>query len=230
MEHLNNIDQIIWNIYAIILLYFLLGGIGFYIINRNKPSEIARKSYVKYFTYAIIINCLFFSIVVNPVVFRYLVVFIICIGIIELVKLFVQSGFQKRAFFILSLVVYCVLANGFYEFTGISSGLVLYSFLITSIFDSFSQITGQIWGKHKILPKISPHKTVEGVMGGAIIAILTSGIVAFAFLGDILASFYKRRYQVKDFSRLIPGHGGFLDRFDSLIASGAWVAIYFYLL
>jgi len=127
--------------------------------------------------------------------------------------------------------------------------LILFSFLVLSIFDSFSQITGQFFGKHKIIPKISPNKTVEGTLGGFIIAmgsgilmrdlylglswetiIMTTGIIIVAFCGDLIASLYKRKYNVKDYSKIIPGHGGFLDRFDSLIAGGAWTFIGYYLL
>jgi len=126
--------------------------------------------------------------------------------------------------------------------------LILFSFLVVSIFDSFSQISGQLWGKRKIMPVVSPGKTLEGLTGGAAVAIFSSvlfkglldirviyvilisaGIVLFAFTGDSSASFYKRRYGVKDFNDLIPGHGGFLDRFDSLIAGGAWMAFCNYL-
>ena len=57
---------------------------------------------------------------------------------------------------------------------------------------------------------------------------LSAGIVFFAFTGDVAASAYKRKYGVKNFSELIPGHGGILDRFDSLIAGGAWVALSVY--
>jgi phosphatidate cytidylyltransferase len=116
--------------------------------------------------------------------------------------------------------------------------------LILSIFDGFSQITGQLLGRTKLFPKISPNKTVEGLIGGALIALLSAlvfksliigtplkaillaaVIAVFAFAGDAAKSIYKRKYNVKDFSNLIPGHGGFLDRFDSLIAAGAGVAL-----
>jgi phosphatidate cytidylyltransferase len=55
--------------------------------------------------------------------------------------------------------------------------------------------------------------------------ILSSGILIFAFTGDMLSSWFKRSYGVKDFSEWIPGHGGFLDRFDSLIMAGAFMAL-----
>jgi phosphatidate cytidylyltransferase len=56
------------------------------------------------------------------------------------------------------------------------------------------------------------------------------GIATFAFFGDISASFIKRKFGVKDFSHLIPGHGGFLDRFDSLIFSGLFIYVIFFFL
>jgi phosphatidate cytidylyltransferase len=85
---------------------------------------------------------------------------------------------------------------------------------------------------------------VEGLIGGATVSVLSSlvfrniipadpgqalliasVVVLFAFGGDTAKSVFKRKYNVKDFSRIIPGHGGFLDRFDSLIAGGAGVAL-----
>jgi phosphatidate cytidylyltransferase len=121
---------------------------------------------------------------------------------------------------------------------------VLFAFLILSIFDGFSQVSGQLFGKTKLFPKISPNKTVEGLAGGALMAILSglvfknivpvsslkaiilsAIVVVFAFSGDALKSLYKRKYNVKDFGNLIPGHGGVLDRFDSLIAGGAGVTL-----
>ncbi len=235
----------IWNIYLIILAYFLLGGIGFYLINRKKDPLVARKSYTKFIVYFFIVNGLFFSITIEPVVFRYLAVVIAAVGVTELVRLFRISGYSRKSFFATSVVIFVLLALGFCFFATLNKNLILFTFLVLSIFDSFSQITGQLWGKKKILPHISPNKTLGGLVGGACVALasalllrklldvspvsllfLSAGIILFAFLGDVAASYYKRKYEVKNFNDLIPGHGGFLDRFDSLIAGGAWVALY----
>lgn len=234
MEHL---------IYSIILAYFILGGIGFYLINRNKAPEIARESYTKFGVYFIIINTLFFSITIEPVVFHYLAILIVAVGSFELILLFVKRKFQHTPFFVLSLVVFFILSAGLLVFSRTAENLILLTFLILSIFDSFSQISGQLFGKTKIMPNISPNKTWGGLIGGILISLIsgfllkslfrgtipqlflfTIGTVIFAFAGDVLASLYKRKYKVKDYSNLIPGHGGFLDRFDSLIAGGAWAA------
>lgn len=166
------------------------------------------------------------------------------VGTGEMIRIFWLSGFIKSSFFSISMLVYLFLCIGFYYFIRQDKALILFSFLILSIFDAFSQISGQLMGKHKILPKISPGKTREGLIGGALIAvassllltklieidylntaILASGIVLFAFMGDLTASLYKRNYEVKDFSGLLPGNGGFLDRFDSLIAGGTFIAL-----
>lgn len=234
----------IQTIYIIILSYFALGAIGFWFINRKKDRQTARKSWTKYITYFFIINILFLSIVYEPFVFRILGIVIVLVGLGEMIKLFWQAGFIKQQFRVLALLVYLALSSGFLAFCKLDNGLVLFTFLVLSIFDAFSQISGQIAGKRKLFPSISPGKTAEGLAGGAFFAIagslmfrsvyemevsssllLATGIVLFAFSGDFLASFFKRKFGVKDFSRLLPGHGGFLDRFDSLIAGGAFVAL-----
>lgn len=235
----------ICTIYIIILMYFILGAIGFFFINRRKEAHEARKNQTKLFTYFLIINIVFFSIVIQPAVFRYLAVIIILAGFLEIYSVFRRSGYSRKGFYVLSFIVFSIFSFGFYAFSLMEKELILYSFLILSVFDSFSQITGQIWGKTKLFPAISPNKTLEGLIGGAVIAALSAillrgllnadllfsvflvtGVLVFAFLGDIGTSYYKRNYNVKDFNNLIPGHGGFLDRFDSLIAGGAWVAAF----
>ncbi len=234
----------IWVIYSVILVYYLLGTVGIYFINRRKEPDIRHRAWVKHITYFIVTSIVFFSIGINPLAFRILAFLISIAGFLELLRLFKESGFAGKGFFSISIVIMTLLSLGFILFSMKEKGLVLFAFLILSIFDGFSQVSGQILGKTKLFPKISPNKTVEGLAGGALIAIvsglvfknivpvsslkaiiLATFVVVFAFSGDTFKSLYKRRYNVKDFSNLIPGHGGVLDRFDSLIAGGAGVTL-----
>lgn len=231
-------------IYIIILSYFVLGAFGFWYINRKKDRQTAQKSRIKFISYFFIIHILFFSIVFNSFIFSILSFLIVLAGLVEIIKLYRESGFRRKKFRVASMLLYILLCIGFLYFSRLDKNLILFTFLVISIFDAFSQISGQLFGKRKLFPEISPGKTVEGLVGGGVIAIassilikqlaatgssetllLAAGIVVFAFLGDMAASAYKRIFGVKDFSQLIPGHGGFLDRFDSLIAGGFFIAL-----
>lgn len=115
-------------------------------------------------------------------------------------------------------------------------------FIAAWITDTFAYFTGFFIGRHKLIPKISPKKTIEGAIGGiifCIIAFIIYGVILenaaqvevnfilFAFVGfimsiisqvgDLIASAIKRTYGIKDYSNLFPGHGGVLDRFDSIM-------------
>jgi len=116
---------------------------------------------------------------------------------------------------------------------------VIYIFLISMVTDTFALFTGKNVGKHKLAPKISPKKTVEGLIGGTLVGSFLSGLyfhvvvnpnlniflVIFITiclsllgqLGDLVFSFIKREHNQKDFSNIIPGHGGILDRLDNII-------------
>lgn len=236
--------EMIQTIYWVILGYFVLGGLGFYRINRGKPVGEARRSYTKFGVYFLIIHLLFFSMVMEPSWFSWLALFIIVGGAVELLRVFVRQGARSPRFFVLSVLLYAALSLGLWCFSRLEGGLVLFAFLVLSIFDSFSQISGQLFGKRKLAPRVSPQKTLGGLLGGTVVALLSSlwlrhlfgagvplalllslGTVFFAFWGDLAASWFKRWYGIKDFSAVLPGHGGLLDRFDSLLAGGAFVAL-----
>ena len=113
--------------------------------------------------------------------------------------------------------------------------LVLYILILTWTFDSFAYLFGSRYGRNKILPKISPKKSWEGFFGGYISTLIISFIlmnyqaklleeyiiIAFilpvtATVGDLIASYYKRKSNVKDYGKIIPGHGGIIDRLDAI--------------
>lgn len=120
---------------------------------------------------------------------------------------------------------------------GFYPGVLMGTFLIIWMFDSMAYVTGSSFGKHKICTKISPGKSWEGLIGGAVFAVLMGIlnavlfnlldiynwiiisllIVIFGTLGDFFESKLKREAGIKDSGIIMPGHGGMLDRFDSLL-------------
>lgn len=121
-------------------------------------------------------------------------------------------------------------------------GWFLFALLVTWMSDTFAYLVGRSIGKHRLIPRVSPNKTVEGAIGGLVAAGITGFVVVWlcglamhpviAFLlavilsvlgqlGDLFESQLKRRAGVKDSGTAIPGHGGFLDRIDALI----WVLL-----
>ena len=113
--------------------------------------------------------------------------------------------------------------------------------------DIFAYFTGYALGKHKLCPKISPKKTIEGSIGGIFGSMLLCGLFGWfvaggvyfvhtlaigalggviSQAGDLTASVFKRKMGIKDYGNLIPGHGGVLDRFDSVLFTAPLVYYY----
>jgi phosphatidate cytidylyltransferase len=229
-------------LYLIILTYFLIGGVVILYINTKFQSQVKKHNWLKYFTFFIIINLLFISVMFNVLYFHYLSIIIILISFFEVIRLIIITGKLKTG--IISLFFLALFSFTFIGFSLLEKQLLIIVIFIVSIFDGFSQLSGQLFGKIKILPLISPNKTVEGMIGGFLFSIISSalifkmlnkefmqslyfgfGISTFAFLGDLSASYIKRNFGVKDYSRLLPGIGGVLDKFDSLIFCGSFIYI-----
>ena len=155
------------------------------------------------------------------------------LGFGDVAAVFMSVTYVTVAFTSMSLTRY--MQNGVYIF-----GLV---FIAAWMCDIFAYFTGRIFGKHKLAPHLSPKKTVEGSIGGIIFAII--GCTAYGFIvekisgltasyltlaliglvlsiisqvGDLWASLIKREHGIKDYSQMMPGHGGIMDRFDSILA------------
>lgn len=121
--------------------------------------------------------------------------------------------------------------------------LIFYALICALATDSGAQLAGMAFGKHKMSPNISPKKTVEGAVGGLLFSLLLNGVAIVLYnrladfkmdefavtvllaaclpvsfmgmMGDLSASVLKRNFDVKDFGKIFPGHGGVMDRFDS---------------
>ena len=149
-----------------------------------------------------------------------------------------------------------------HDYIPYGSYIYLLSFICAWVTDVFAYFTGMLLGKHKLIPAVSPKKTVEGAVGGVAFCVLAT--VLFGFIiekffnaqgitnanylvlivtglcasvvsqtGDLIMSVVKRHYGIKDYGKLFPGHGGVLDRFDSVLAVSlilAFICTYFNLL
>ena len=125
--------------------------------------------------------------------------------------------------------------------------LVYFLLLVVWLGDTGAYYVGKNFGKHKLSPVISPKKTVEGLAGGIAMSILTAVVIHFTFfsefplvhailmgailsiagvIGDLAESMWKRSAAVKDSGTIIPGHGGFLDRLDSILYTAPILYIY----
>ncbi len=124
--------------------------------------------------------------------------------------------------------------------------LVLGILLLTWLSDTGAYLAGSTFGKTKLLPRISPKKTWEGFAGGAVLVLISSWllgeylpvirhrdwiaiaviVIIFGSLGDLIESMLKRSIFVKDSGKLLPGHGGLLDRFDAFIFLLPFVSAY----
>lgn len=179
------------------------------------------KDYIDIINYPIIISMFFiysFSIIINKDLKKYNYkdgLWLFCITL--------MIGFMFNSFIKIRMI-------GLYE--------VIYCMLIATMTDTFALFGGKLFGKTKLCKEISPNKTVEGSIVGTIfgtgvattfymlaignrnvwiIILLTFVLSIFGQFGDLFFSSIKREHKVKDFSNVIPGHGGILDRLDSLL-------------
>jgi len=223
-----------YSIFYYVPVYLVLAALGMAIANRRAEVVVRRQRWVKYFSYIIITAIVITSVFLG--FFKWIALIIVLAGCIELVR----THFKNMRSLLLSFLIYSLIACGFILFSfNFGKEAVLFIYFQVFIFDAFGQITGQLFGKRQLVPKISLAKTIEGLIGGWAFCIISALLGAAwvditlaegllfglftgltSFCGDVLASWFKRRQQIKDYSNWLPGQGGFLDRFDSFIFTG----------
>lgn len=195
-------------------------------------------------------------IALNYLDIRYLIINIPILFLIFISELFLkkENPFGHIAFTLLgifyvaipfTLLNYILTLDGKYNYQ-----LLFGCWFILWANDSGAYLAGSAFGKNKLLPRVSPGKSWEGSIGGAIIAyivayiisgwfttitvfdwfVIASILIVIGTLGDLVESLYKRSLNVKDSGTILPGHGGILDRFDSLLMAVPFVFTYLYLL
>ena len=160
------------------------------------------------------------------------------------IPLFESKRYIATTFYLSSGFVFMLLiANYQNEFTPL---LLLGSFILIWINDSAAYLVGKNFGKQKLFPSISPKKTVEGFLGGLFFACISSYFIAtytetlgftpwlilaiivsvLGTFGDLIESKFKRQAGVKDSGAIMPGHGGLLDRLDSIIFAAPFIYLF----
>lgn len=240
--------------YALLVVFFFFGIVCLF----EFKKLINLKSLIPYFIFTILYVCfgLWETIFGSTTGFReaiqilqVITIFVLLFLIKDLfsektIPLFASKRFIITTFYSSAGFVFLILIANVYG--AFSPLLLLGSFILVWVNDTFAYLVGKNFGKQKLFPSISPKKTVEGFLGGVFFACIASYFIAkftgtlsftnwlilgiivsvFGTLGDLVESKFKRQANVKDSGAIMPGHGGLLDRLDSIIFAAPFIYLF----
>lgn len=249
------LGSILWGPMAFSLLLF-----AFLVLSLREFLILAKKGGFKlpaafmYFTGIVSYSLIaLFSLGYIPV--KILVIIIPLISALFVFELYgnLKTPIQNISFSILALIYIVMplsLMNFFFVKTDsievYQKGMVLGFFVIIWVNDTFAYLSGMLLGKHKLFKSISPNKTWQGSIGGAIFSLIAGWgfsiyfpwlslelwlafatiLIIFGTFGDLVESMFKRRLGIKDSGDIMPGHGGILDRLDSLLIAAPFIFVF----
>ncbi len=237
---------------SVLFAFLILGLLEIYEISKTGDYSLNRTVYI--ITGMLIY---FFSVLV---LWQYLPIkfLLLNVGIILLPFTFelfnkIKDPIQNLGFYLFSiiyLVIPIILLNVLFfpdlDLKSPTNHLLIGFFILIWVNDTFAYLTGMVLGRHKFFERISPKKTWEGTIGGAVFTIIGAYIfslfiaditnlewiglglviVIFGTFGDLIESMIKRTYGIKDSGQVMPGHGGILDRLDSVLIATPFVLLY----
>lgn len=228
-------------VWVILWSMFAVGAAGLYVASRKVEPAVRRSRLTKFVTYFCLVNLMLLGAFAGHVVFSGILLVVALLGARELFMVLPVASSGRRVVAWEMGVAYVLIVGGALLFAWRSRPAVAaVVYLVVCTFDGFSQVTGQLLGRRKLTPTLSSGKTIEGSVGGLLCAVgmafllrplagwseprclaIACFLAAASLAGDLLASYVKRRGGIKDFGRLLPGHGGILDRFDSFLFAAA---------
>jgi phosphatidate cytidylyltransferase len=214
----------------------VLGGMGVAIVNLDADEEAIRRRWIRYYTH--IIATLVIIITIFTSLFPILTILIILAGYYEVIRAVYRFKNRNLPLLISAMAGFTLIAAGFLFFSFVFNPYFLFSvYLQVLMFDIFGQVT--IFLLKKAGFSKTKNRSVESVSGGFIFCVITavivSGMLNVSFMvslfigvltattvvtGDLLDNWFKRKMHIRYYSKLLPGHGGFLDRFDSYMVAG----------